>query len=931
MSRRRFHAVRGFWLRGRFALAALGLLAVFLSGCSGRTVPRARQGVLDLSRQDFGAGHSVPLEGEWGARWNRLLSPGGIPEGSLPDTVFAFPGYWNDARHGGRAIGAFACGTFTLEILLPDTLRHLAIEIPDVLTAGRLYANGELIAESGRVGTSREGTVARAVNHMSPFVATPVRGRLEIVYQIANFESDQGGMSYVPRIGTLQAISREDSLRSGKEIFLIGVLLLLGVYHLLLLAMRRDDRTLLPLALVCLLWAFRFFVEQGSGHRLITGLWPDLPFSLVARLEVIPFYLDFAVSLHFFCNYFPGLVRRGILRLYYAIAFSLTAVVVLTPPWIFGRLLPFGEVFGVVSVAYVGWVFLRAIRERREGSILLAVGCAAFSLCGINDMLSASGILFTGYFLDWGAFILACCNSLVVARRYSRAFLSLSAYSEELRRIDRIKDDFLANTSHELRTPLHGIVGMSESILSGAGNDLPETVRGDVRTIAGSAKRLTNLVNDILDFSKLRHGDIALEKRPLELGSAVSAVVVHFRPTIDRKGISLRSDLPSDLPRVLADEDRLVQILFNLVGNAVKFTDEGEVVVTARAVDGMVEVGVRDSGVGIAPGDRDRIFEAFEQGSAAGRGGTGLGLSITRRLVELHGGTLSVDSVPGRGSEFSFTLLVADAEAEAPPSSPVDGPARLQRLAGEAPQEVSAIAHAEPVRGGGAVILAVDDEPVNLRILRNHLGARGYAVVCAEDGNDILDRIEREKPALVLLDVMMPGRDGFEVCTEIRTRHSASELPVLFVTARNRMEDLVRGYAVGGNDYILKPFLREELLVRVDQHLRQRKAYGNLLEESLLAGEIMQAVLRLWEEITQGTRADFAQASGLWTVRLDADGWRRTQTLDKYLDPSKTPRQPRWGKVKESARYVLDLAEREGRTTEAAKLRKLAEQLESQG
>jgi two-component system, sensor histidine kinase ChiS len=876
---------------------------LLLASCNGTEPPRARAGVLDLSRQDFGSGSSsVPLKGEWGARWNRLLSPHEIPESSLPDTVFAFPGYWNDARHQGRAIGAFACGTFTLEILLPDTLRHLAIEIPDVLTASRLYANGELIAENGRVGSSRESTVARAANHMSPFAVEPIRGRVEIVYQIANFESDQGGMSYVPRIGTLQAISREDSLRMGKEVFLIGVLLLLGIYHLLLLAMRRDDRTLLPLAMVCLLWAFRFFVEQGSGHRWITGLWPDLPFSLLARLEVIPFYLNFAVSLHFFCNYFPGLVGRGILRLYYAIVLSLTAVVVLTPPWIFGRLLPLGEVLGVVSVAYAGWIFLRAIRERREGSILLAVGCAAF--------------------------ILACCNSLVVARRYSRAFLSLSAHSEELRRMDRIKDDFLANTSHELRTPLHGIIGMSESILSVAGDDLHEAVRGDVLTIAGSAKRLTNLVNDIMDFSKLRHGDISLEKRPVDCAPMVAQVVANFRPEVGRKGIALRSELPQDLPPVLADEDRLVQILFNLVGNAVKFTDVGEVVVSLVERDGVVEVDVRDSGIGIEPVDRDRIFDAFEQGNAPRRGGTGLGLSISRRLVELHGGKLSVDSQPGLGSTFLFALPVAEVPAGDRPVESGGDRARLQDVVVESAQEESAPLETPSLRGSGAVVLAVDDEPVNLRILRNHLASRGYQVACAQDGQGILERIQREKPALVLLDVMMPGRDGFEVCREIRSRHSASELPVLFVTARNRMDDLLRGYSAGGNDYILKPFLREELLARVDLHLRQRKAYGTLLEESALAGEIMQAVLRLWEELTQGNRADFAEASGLWTVRADPDGWRRTQTLDKYLDPSKTPRQPRWSKVQESVRYVLDLAERAGRGEErAGKLRELVSQL----
>ena len=232
-------------------------------------------------------------------------------------------------------------------------------------------------------------------------------------------------------------------------------------------------------------------------------------------------------------------------------------------------------------------------------------------------------------------------------------------------------------------------------------------------------------------------------------------------------------------------------------------------------------------------------------------------------------------------------------------------------------------------RGAGTVILAVDDEPVNLRILRNHLGPCGYRVVCAEDGNGILERVEREKPALVLLDVMMPGRDGFDVCAEIRTRHSASELPVIFVTARNRMDDLLRGYSAGGDDYVLKPFLREELLARVDLHLRPKTFAGPPLEESALAGEIMQAVLHLWEELTQGNQVDFAERSGLWNVQVNPNGWRRTQTLDRYLDPGKRPRQPRWGKIQASARYVLELAEQQGEGRErSGQLRKLLDRLE---
>lgn len=898
-------------------------VAPLLLACGGDPAPKARDGAMDLSRHGFAAsGPSIALAGEWNVVWHRLLAPESLDApGHRRDGVQALPGVWNQAVFQGREIGATGCATFSLEVRVPDSLDDLALDIPDALTASRLFANGRLIAENGYPATSREATLARAVNHPHPLLVRPSAGRLRLVYQIANHEADEGGAIHAPRLGRLETLERESLFRTAKESFLVGVLFLLGLYHLLLFAMRRDDRTLVPLALVCLLWAFRFFVEEGSGHRPITLLWPDLPFAVLARMEVIPFYLTFPLLLHFFAAFFPGTLHRTVLRIAYGISAAFVLAVLATPVRVFGPLLPVGGLLALAYTSLMVAVFRKALRERREGSLLLAAGCAVFAACGLSDLLQATGIAATGYHLDWGAFALACSNSAVVARRYSNAFLAMRRQAEELRRIDRVKDDFLANTSHELRTPLHGIIGIAESILVRDASRLPEGTRGDLDAIVASAARLTRLVDDILDFSKLRHGDLAPRRQPVSLDESIRRVLPHFQSAVARKGVVLRAEVPPDTPLVLADAARVDQILFNLVGNAVKFTDRGEIVVAVRVRDDRAELEVRDTGAGISPGDRERIFEAFEQGSGSDRGGTGLGLSITRHLVELQGGSIGVESEPGVGSVFRVALpLVPEGGA---PARPVDvGPNLLQSI--EAPPRPSV----SPDRTDAATILVVDDEPLNLRILRNHLEVEGHRVVCLEGGADILAHIETERPALVLLDAMMPGKDGFETCTEIRTRYPASELPVVFVTARNRMDDLLRGYSVGGDDYIPKPFLREELVARVALHLGRNRTVVPV-DDSAAAGEIMQSVLDLWSDLTRTGRAEFAERSGLWNVKMDADGWRRTQTLDKYLDPRKTPKQPRWQKVRESARYVLDLAERDGRGAEkAANLRRRLEGLD---
>ena len=230
---------------------------------------------------------------------------------------------------------------------------------------------------------------------------------------------------------------------------------------------------------------------------------------------------------------------------------------------------------------------------------------------------------------------------------------------QKLTEIDNLKDEFLANTSHELRTPLNGIIGLAESLIDGATGSLPDETRHNLSMIVFSGKRLASLVNDILDFSRLRNKEIQLDRRAVSLRACAQMVLTLSRPLVQDKKLELIDAIPNDIPLVEADENRLSQILHNLIGNAIKFTDAGRIEVTAITSGGFVEVRVRDTGQGIPHEHQERIFGSFEQGKASlsrSYGGTGLGLAVSKRLVELHGGRIGVESVPGEGSIFFFTL-----------------------------------------------------------------------------------------------------------------------------------------------------------------------------------------------------------------------------------------------------------------------------------
>ncbi len=401
----------------------------------------------------------------------------------------------------------------------------------------------------------------------------------------------------------------------------------------------------------------------------------------------------------------------------------------------------------------------------------------------------------------------------------------------ELRKLDRLKDEFLANTSHELRTPLNGIIGIVESLTDGVAGPVGHEMGRNLELVLQSSRRLAYLVNDILDFAKLKNESFGLKPRPLDLRKIIDASLILSKPLAQNKQVELINDIPADAPTVLADEDRLQQIALNLIGNAVKFTERGMVRVAAERRGERLEIQVIDTGVGIPADKLDMIFEAFQQGEGSTsrrHGGTGLGLSITKKLVELHGGDIKAASEHGKGSTFRFDLPVTERDPENEitavlPAPPPDPQSEIYAEDDDAP--VMADENASHYR-----ILAVDDNPTNLNVLANQLKA--YRLTTAKDGREALHllSLDEQNFDLVLLDVMMPGMTGYEVCRSIRQNYGPNELPILLLTARSQVADLVAGLESGANDYVTKPFSMRELRARVRTHLLLAEATREMKE-----------------------------------------------------------------------------------------------------
>jgi two-component system sensor histidine kinase ChiS len=435
-------------------------------------------------------------------------------------------------------------------------------------------------------------------------------------------------------------------------------------------------------------------------------------------------------------------------------------------------------------------------------------------------------------------------NSMAVQLELS--FASLAAKNEELQRLDLLKDEFLANTSHELRTPLNATIGIVESMLDGATGSLSEVQQKNLVMVAQSGHRLSNLINDILDFSKLRNNTIELQIKPIGLREIVEVVLAFCQSLVGRKPLELVNAVSPKLPTVKADENRLQQILYNLVGNAMKFTERGMVGISAEFVSdrsfslsnpdhiGYIAITISDTGIGI-PDDRfDRIFASFEQadGSTSREyGGTGLGLAVTRQLVELHGGKISLQSVVGVGSQFTFTLPIDSGDLNTYSIETVAANTRPERTISRGQhlniaEPIQSLDHQNQADRDAFKIMIVDDEPVNLQVLINHLSNENYAIAQAANGMEALSLIDSGyRPDLILLDVMMPKLTGYQVCQTIREKFSSNELPIVLLTAKNQTSDLVIGLNCGANDYLSKPINKQELLARLKTHLKLASVY----------------------------------------------------------------------------------------------------------
>ncbi len=752
-----------------------------------------KNGLLDLREYDFS--RPLKLDGEWEFYWMALSSD----TANVKKHLVQFPVLWNNMKLDGKPLGGIGYGTYRLRILLPKYDVPLRVEMPEALTAYRMFLNGEEVLKNGQVSDNPDTFEPRWLNQAFPInlgIDTA-----EIVLEIANFVHYKGGVNESIFLGSSRDLTLKRRKIEAVDLFLTGCLFMGGLFFLGLYLLGNRDKAILLFSLFSMVYSYRIV---GIENYVLNNLVPTMSWHTLIYFEYLSLFISIGIFVLYTQYLYPLDINKWIARIIFSICVLFSLITLTFPPYYFTQLInPFLAVT-IFCILYALHAYNSAYRSKRSGSEYALLSTIALMILFVMAILD--------YWAIWQDFPLSLnllgyisfffLQSLVLSQRVSFQ-LKESKKQAELGLI--AKSEFLSNMSHEIRTPLNSVIGISHVLKKS--NPRPDQ-ESQLNTLLFSARNLLSIVNDILDYNKLDAGKLVFHQTEMNIDETIRNIVESMQNLADEKGISLNYSVDPKLNfSVLGDKTRFYQVLNNLIHNAIKFTAEGSVNIKITVTEeteshASIKVEVADTGIGIPKQQQEVIFERFTQvDSSATRkfGGTGLGLAITKKILELQGSALSIESEVNNGSTFSFIQTFE----------------KCTKLEGTTP--LKSHLEMEEIPFKNKSILLVEDNKINVLVAKSFLENWGVEIDVAENGLEAIELLDPEKHALVLMDLHMPLLDGYEATKRIRAKNI--QTPIIALTA-NLLDDIeLRVEKNYFNDVIVKPFLPEELYKKVSQYL----------------------------------------------------------------------------------------------------------------
>lgn len=785
----------------------------------------AIEGTVDLRGTDLATSSPLTLDGQWELYPHQLLTQRQVQEEENASRSIQVPGNWRSALNPD-ADTAYGFGTYRLRILTDPLEQPVAFRINSIQAASEVEINGKLLGGAGHVAVTESEYVPSNTSY-NLIYADEGATKIELLIRVANFDAPfSGGIARSVSFGSETAIDDMSLFSTRFQLVTVGIILMHSLYACIVYLYRPKDRSLLFTGLIFLCLG----VAVSSGFDKTLLMWLPVNYTWTLKTRPIALLWNNLFLLLVYMK-FAGIAWRGRwLKVYVAVLAGLTTVFVVAPASVVNGVVDlkiFLAIYLLSLVLFFGVAVKLAFKKQTDMDVNWLLIAAISSVTTQAWNLADSLKQVTNIYFPIDILFAIMAFSTYWFKRYSRNVDEISGLYEQLKIEIKMKDQFLANTSHELRTPLHGIMNIAGNLYAREKEKLAESSRQEMELLGTISRRMSYLLDDLLDVARLQDHRISLRLEPLRAQAIVPGVMAMLQYMAEGKPIKLQVNIEETLPPVMADEKRFVQIMYNLLHNALKFTEKGSITVSAEVQNGQAVIEVSDTGFGMDEETQARIFMPYVQGAdgiSDGRG-IGLGLCICKQLVELHGGDLSVESALGIGSTFRVTFPLADATAQSL--------ARQNRLAER--EAAAAVQQYEELQGerreidGRSVrdaipplllgddirILAVDDDPINLKILVGILEAEPYQIVTAQSGQEALQLLEQQSWDLMIADVMMPGMSGYELTQRVRASYSISELPVLLMTARSQPADIYTGFLAGANDYVTKPADALELRYRI--------------------------------------------------------------------------------------------------------------------
>ncbi len=828
-------------------LGLVGMIVIFIAATSlfiyqwlnpAAHYPQAQRGILNAAQWNFADNGVIPLQGEWEFYPNRLLTPDDFKQSSSLESIRRYlpvPGRWNT----GLSPDGSGAGTYRLHITV-DKAGDYGLRVKKIRMSSRIYMADKLLGGTGQPSLTAAGFVPSNVPVFGTVDAD--QRSFDIIIQVASFASLKGGLVQAPEFGPAdQIMNRRDHARMA-DMAVVTTLFVFGIYFAGMFRQWRREPYLLFFSMFCLTLGLFFSLDN---EIVLSALFPHMSFLLLQKLLFILPYVSI-VCFVYYVRLYLNAPATWLFRVLLALSAVYMLLLLVLPnqqllhllwPGILLQVLVFGYIFGLL------------LRYRHQGARVyyILLGVFFLTISWIFAQTRYQLALDSPYYIIITLLLVVLSQSFLMTDRIREALRRSEELAGQLLRYDQQKDEFLAKTSHELRTPLHGIINLSGTLLDHTEQPLQPEQRESIRLLHLIGRRLASLVNDILDMNRIRYGELQVQLKPVDLRISAQFVMETLSITPISHQVALISQLPAELPLVWADENRLRQILHNLLENAIKYTEQGSIVLSAECKQDRLAISVTDTGTGMDADVLERLFQPFfhyDERGAGSSAGLGLGLSISRQLVELQGGQLEVESQRGTGSRFTFTLPLAEGMGDTAPGI-ATAPPRTEQVqtvyteygtpsAGQAGwAEATSSVPSLMVDQQQYHVLIVDDELSNLKVAADVIAGMRHTYTAVRSGEAAREALRQQKPDLVLLDLMMPGTSGLDICREIRALHGLSELPVLMLTASGQTVDMLSAFAAGANDILQKPFELAEFRARVQSLLSMKGSSEQALQREM--------------------------------------------------------------------------------------------------